>query len=180
VKTDWIKKMPTIQITLTEDYTPAIREDLSRRLTAAAQAATGVGAGEITVVLDKIPGSGNGHASQTVRAYLTAMEALDYETSGGLLAKGFTMTFPGDVRFTTPQELADWGRQRYRSVKKSFEYFDELNSGGVHVVYCFGTLYGEWSDGTPFSGVRFIDRFTIKDGLLTDQRVWNDLAESRR
>jgi hypothetical protein len=48
------------------------------------------------------------------------------------------------------------------------------------VVYCFGTLYGEWSDGTPFSGVRFIDRFTIKDGLLTDQRVWNDLAERRR
>ncbi len=48
------------------------------------------------------------------------------------------------------------------------------------VVYCYGTLNGEWPDGTQFSGIRFIDRFVVKDGLLEDQRVWNDLAESQK
>ena len=47
------------------------------------------------------------------------------------------------------------------------------------VVYCFGTLSGEWLDGTPFAGIRFIDRFTLRDGLLADQTVWNDMGEFR-
>jgi hypothetical protein len=34
-----------------------------------------------------------------------------------------------------------------------------------------------WPDGTPFEGIRFIDRFTIRDGKLADQLVWNDIAE---
>ena len=32
-------------------------------------------------------------------------------------------------------------------------------------------------DGTPYSGIRFIDRFTVRDGKLVDQNVWNDMAE---
>jgi len=42
-------------------------------------------------------------------------------------------------------------------------------------VYCYGTRYGEWSDGTPFDGVRYIDRFPIRDGKIFGQEVWNDL-----
>ena len=45
--------------------------------------------------------------------------------------------------------------------------------------YCFGTLAGEWPDGRAFGGIRFIDCFTVKGGLLVDQTVWNDLAEVR-
>ena len=45
------------------------------------------------------------------------------------------------------------------------------------MIYCFGTLYGELLDGTPYSGIRFIDRFTVRDGKLVDQMVWNDMAE---
>jgi len=47
------------------------------------------------------------------------------------------------------------------------------------VVYCHGTLSGEWPDGSAFSGIRFIDRFTVRAGKLADQTVWNDLAETR-
>ena len=39
---------------------------------------------------------------------------------------------------------------------------------------------GEWPDGTAFEGIRFIDRFVVVDGKITDQRVWNDLGEARR
>jgi hypothetical protein len=46
---------------------------------------------------------------------------------------------------------------------------------GTVIVYCFGTLYGDFADGRHFDGVRFIDRFTVRDGRLVDHRVWNDL-----
>ncbi len=39
-------------------------------------------------------------------------------------------------------------------------------------------LAGEWPDGTPFDGIRFIDRFELADGKLARQEVWNDLAEA--
>lgn len=32
-------------------------------------------------------------------------------------------------------------------------------------------------DGRAFSDVRFVGRFTVRDGRLVDQAVWNDLAE---
>lgn len=28
-----------------------------------------------------------------------------------------------------------------------------------------------------YAGIRFIDRFTVRDGKLVDQNVWNDMAE---
>ena len=119
-------------------------------------------------------------ASDIVRAYLAAMEARDLETASSFLGEGFKMTFPGDIRFSTPKELAAWGSERYRFVRKNYDGFDEMQCDGEAVIYCYGTLNGEWPDGKPFSGVRFIDRFVVKDRLLLDQRVWNDLAECQR
>ena len=48
---------------------------------------------------------------------------------------------------------------------------------GETVVYSLGTLYGEWPDGTPFEGNRFVDRYVVKTGRITDMDVWNDSAE---
>ena len=45
------------------------------------------------------------------------------------------------------------------------------------VVYSLGTLYGEWPDGTPFEGNRYVDRYVVKSGLITHMDVWNDSAE---
>ena len=45
------------------------------------------------------------------------------------------------------------------------------------VVYSIGTLYGEWPDGTPFEGNRYVDRYVVKAGLITEMDVWNDSAE---
>ena len=46
-------------------------------------------------------------------------------------------------------------------------------------MVCHGTLHGEWPDGTAFEGVRFVDRFTIANGKITSQMVWNDLEAAR-
>ena len=110
---------------------------------------------------------------QTVRSYLEAMERRDLAAARALLAPGFFMIFPGERRFDRLEELIEWARGRYRSARKSYARFDSAGEA----VYCFGTLSGEWLDGTPYAGIRFIDRFTVRAGKLVDQNVWNDMGE---
>lgn len=88
------------------------------------------------------------------------------------------MTFPGGLVFHDLEELVAWGKTRYNFVTKTYERFDEVTMENGAVVYCFGTLAGEWPNGSRFEGVRFIDRFTLRDDQLVDQQVWNDLAEN--
>ena len=112
-------------------------------------------------------------AEEVVREYLAAMERRDLAAAKAMLAPGFFMVFPGGARFDSLEQLVASAKGRYRSAKKTYERFDDFGDG----VYCFGTLYGELLDGTPYSGIRFIDRFTVRDGKLVDQKVWNDMAE---
>ncbi len=114
-------------------------------------------------------------ASTLVREYLEAWANRDLAAARRFLAEGFTMVYPGSARFTRLEDLAASMGERYRSVRKRFERFDEMPAAEGTVVYCFGTLYGQFADGRPFEDVRFIDRFTVRDGLLADHRVWNDL-----
>jgi hypothetical protein len=54
---------------------------------------------------------------------------------------------------------------------------EEESKLGDTIVYSLGTLYGEWPDGTPFEGNRYVDRYVVRDGLITHMDVWNDSAE---
>src|SRR5688572_10366749 len=101
------------------------------------------------------------------------MERRDLAKAKSFLAPGFYMVFPGGKRFDSLEQLVESARGRYRSAKKTYEKYEFSNNS----VYCFGTLHGELLDGTPYSGIRFIDRFTVQDGKLVDQMVWNDMAE---
>lgn len=119
----------------------------------------------------------NNQPVDLVRSYLATMERRDLAAAQAMLAPGFVMIFPGGKRFSRLGELVDWAKQRYRSALKEYERFDVVPTPEGGVVYCYGTLRGELLDGTPYSGVRFIDRFTVADGKLADQMVWNDMAE---
>lgn len=116
-------------------------------------------------------------ASETIQQFLNAMQARDLAKAQSFLSDDFVMQFPGGGEFRTLAELIDWSKPRYQSVGKEYERFDESDCPEGVVVYCYGTLHGVWLDGSEFSGIRFIDRFTVKDGKLIDQKVWNDLAE---
>jgi len=122
----------------------------------------------------------NVSASDTVKAFLSTMEARDLEGAASFLAPGFTMTFPGDAVFSQLGELVAWSKDRYQSVGKKYDRFDECPTSSGAIVYCYGTLYGVWLDGSAFEGIRFIDRFTVEDGKFIDQKVWNDMAEVRQ
>jgi ketosteroid isomerase-like protein len=116
--------------------------------------------------------------ARLVRDYLAAMERRDLVAAKAMLAPGFAMTFPGGKRFETLEALVEWAKPRYKRALKSYDHFDvALQDDKSAVVYCFGTLHGELNDGTPYSGIRFIDRFTVRDGRLADQMVWNDMSE---
>ena len=85
---------------------------------------------------------------------------------------GLSRTWEGVCYMNPP-----YGREITKWVKKAYEEFDVCPAGDENVVYCFGALHGQWPDGSIFGDIRFIDRFVVRDGLLTNQKVWNDLAE---
>jgi phenylpyruvate tautomerase PptA (4-oxalocrotonate tautomerase family) len=182
--------MPVITCVLIEGYSDKTRRLLEQRLTDAARYTTGAVWDAITVMInelpfenymrgrvEKIPAKAPTPASDIVRSFLTTMESRDLEGAKSYLADGFKMTFPGNAQFNELEELIDWSRERYQSARKEYQKFDESFGPEGVTVYCFGTLSGMWLDGTQFSGVRFIDRFSVVDGKLADQRVWNDMAE---
>jgi phenylpyruvate tautomerase PptA (4-oxalocrotonate tautomerase family) len=180
--------MPIATIDLLDGYDAAAKARLGRDVTLAIGGVIAAPPEAITVILRDMPQDnyfrGGSHrqpapvlpdGAKVVQAYLAAMEARDLPAARALLAPGFAMTFPGGITMTTLEELIAWSAPRYRFVKKTYERFDAM---GQH-VYCFGTLHGEWPDGTAFSGIRFIDRFELAGGLIQRQDVWNDMGEVR-
>jgi limonene-1,2-epoxide hydrolase len=115
--------------------------------------------------------------AEMVRSFLRLMEARDLDAASRYLAPQATITFPGGRAFTDLQQQVASSAQRFRRVTKTFDGCDVVGTTNGAVVYMFGTLAGEALDGTPFEGVRFIDRFVVEHGLIVDQRVWNDIAE---
>ncbi len=166
--------MPIATIELTAGCDAATKERLGAAVRVAICGV--IGAEGVTVTVREGPAEGDAPDLEgVVRDYLQAMEARDLDRARGHLAPGFVMTFPGGVRMESLEALIEWSRPRYRFVTKSYERFDAL--GGV--VYCFGTLAGEWPDGTAFAGIRFIDRFALEGGRILRQDVWNDMGEAR-
>ena len=115
-------------------------------------------------------------AIRQVVDFLRAMERRDLDAARVHLAPDFAMCFPGGHAMTRLEQLVERSALRYRHVAKDFETLDACDADGRTVVYCAGRLRGEWVDGTAFSGIRFIDRFELRDGRIVRQDVWNDMA----
>ena len=112
-----------------------------------------------------------------VTAYLEASMVPDPETAAGYMAPGVEIVFTGARVFRHPREVTAFNASRYAWVKKRMERLDVVPGEGVTTVYSLGTLYDAWPDGTPFEGNRYVDRFTVRDGLIVTMEVWNDSAE---
>lgn len=112
-----------------------------------------------------------------VTRFLRLVEERNLEEASTFLAPDVRITFPGGRTFQNLEDQVASSVGRFRNVRKVFDQFDVSESEGSLIVYCFGTLEGQALDGTPFGGVRFIDRFAVRAGLITDQKVWNDMGE---
>ena len=87
------------------------------------------------------------------------------------------ITFTGGRKYRHPRETTAFNAKRYKWVKKKMERTDVVPGDGETIVYNLGTLYGEWPDGTPFEGNRYVDRFVVRGGKIVQMDVWNDSAE---
>ena len=114
-----------------------------------------------------------------IKRFLRLMEERDLDTANTLIAPDAKILFPGGKVFGSQAEMVAASKGRYHWVKKTFDHLDSAETAdGDVVIYIMGTLYGVNMHGVEFSGIRYIDRFVIRDGLIVSQEVWNDLAET--
>ena len=122
-----------------------------------------------------------GRSVEIARRFLILMEERNLDAATELTSSDAVFVFPGNARHQSVLDVAKGSSRRYQRVQKNIEASDAFRaSDGVVVVYVRGTLFGQWIDGTAFSGIRFIDRFEIEAGLIRRQDVWNDAGEFRR
>ncbi len=185
--------MPIVELHVLEGYNAQEKQRLGQALTDAVRFVVPAAPELVTVMIHDMPPDNyyRGRATRSpaparpdpariVRDYLAAMEARDLETARSFLGDDFAMTFPGTAPMRTLDELIEWSKPRYKYVTKAYDGFDAMQSAGdAAIVYCRGTLRGEYHDGSSFDGIRFVDRFEITGGKITKQDVWNDMAEVR-
>lgn len=112
--------------------------------------------------------------------YLAAMERRDLDAARSLVTADAEFIFPGGARRSDLAAIVAGSSGRYRAIAKHIERCDLCErADGTATVYVLGSLYGQWPDGSAFSGIRFVDRCEIAGGLIRRQEVWNDSGEIR-
>jgi hypothetical protein len=130
-----------------------------------------------------IPLNTPAQAGDVVNEFLRLIMIPDPASASRYTAPDMKIIFTGKRAMRAPAECTKFNASRYKWVKKSIERTDvvipsaEEAERGDTVVYSIGTLYGEWPDGTPFEGNRYVDRYVVTHGLITQMDVWNDSAE---
>ncbi len=123
------------------------------------------------------------NAAAVVNEFLRLIMLPDPVAASHYTAPGMKILFTGGRPMSAPAECTNFNASRYKWVKKRIERTETViagSNGAMHdefVVYSLGTLYGEWPDGTPFEGNRYVDRYVVNSGLITHMDVWNDSAE---
>src|SRR2546421_10756724 len=118
-------------------------------------------------------------AVKIVEEYLRLHMIPDTARARRFCAPEMEIRFPGNRLMHDPAEATAFNRSRYKWVKKKFgpTHVVQGASEAETIVYQTGTLYGEWPDGTPFEGNRYVDRYVVSRGKIVRMEVWNDSAE---
>jgi hypothetical protein len=122
-------------------------------------------------------------AAEVVDEFLRLIMIPDPAAASRYTAPGLKIRFTGGRAMSEPAQCTAFNAARYKWVKKRIERTETVGAispagaDGETVVYSLGTLHGEWPDGTPFEGNRYVDRYVVRAGLITHMDVWNDSAE---
>jgi len=129
------------------------------------------------------PVSAPEQAAEVVNEFLRLIMIPDPAAASRYTDPDMKIVFTGKRTMREPAECNKFNASRYKWVKKRIEQTDVVmpsaaeSAIGEVVVYSIGTLYGEWPDGHPFEGNRYVDRYVVKNDLTTQMDVWNDSAE---
>ena len=118
-------------------------------------------------------------AAKIVEEYLRLLMIPDPAAARKYCAEKLEIRFTGDRMMHDPAECAAFNKARYKWVMKKFGPTHVVAGGTAEetTVYQTGHLYGEWLDGTPFEGNRYVDRYVVRKGKIVKMEVWNDSAE---
>jgi len=186
--------MPVIEVHLLEGYSSDEKLRLSEALTDATRLVVPASPDLITIMTHEMPASNycRGRTMrkpapalpdpcEIVKRFLGSLGERELDKAREYCDANFQMIFPDASPMSALEELIDWSKQRYTRIEKHNMSFEALHAPGEEtIVYCTGTLSGDFLDGTAFSNVRFIDRFELISGKITRQQVWNDLGEVMR
>ena len=114
-----------------------------------------------------------------VKDFLAAIVARDLDRANQLVSSDFVMIANGNQQFAQLRDFVASSKARQKSVTKHPDSFELLQDTDGDVVYCLGTMSGQWLDGSAYSDVRFVDRFVIRAGSICSLQVWSDMAEFR-
>jgi hypothetical protein len=132
---------------------------------------------------EPIPPLASVSAAEVVNEFLRLIMLPDPVAASRYTAPDMKILFTGGRAMKAPAECTKFNASRYKWVKKRIERTETVLANteniarGETVVYSLGTLYGEWPDGTPFEGNRYVDRYVVRQGLISHMDVWNDSAE---
>ena len=117
--------------------------------------------------------------ADVVNEFLRLVMIPDPASARRYVSPDLQIRFTGGRAMRDPAETSAFNATRYRWVKKRIERSDTVAGGTAEetIVYSLGTLHGEWPDGTPFEGNRYVDRYVVRHGLIVQMEVWNDSAE---
>ena len=117
--------------------------------------------------------------ADVVNEFLRLVMIPDPASARRYVSTDLQIRFTGGRAMRDPAETSAFNATRYRWVKKRIERSDTVAGGTAEetIVYSLGTLHGEWPDGTPFEGNRYVDRYVVRHGLIVQMEVWNDSAE---
>jgi hypothetical protein len=113
---------------------------------------------------------------ETVRTVMLRAMAGDEAAVAAHFAPDAVLMFVGR-RLASASDIGRFNAGRYRRVAKKIDSWDVAIGADRTIVTSVGTLHGEWPDGTPFDGNRYIDRFVLEAGRIVRMDVWNDSAE---
>ena len=117
--------------------------------------------------------------AELVIEYLRLVMIPDPVAAGYFVAPDLQIVFTGGRAMREPADCTAFNATRYRWVKKRIDRTETVAGGTpeLTVVYSLGTLHGQWPDGRPFEGNRYVDRYEVRHGLIMRLDVWNDSAE---
>ena len=117
--------------------------------------------------------------SEIVNEYLRILMIPDPAGARAFVAPDLQIRFTGGRAMSDPAQCAAFNAKRYAWVKKRIERTEVVEgaTSDEAIVYSLGTLYGAWPDGAAFEGNRYVDRYIVRNGLITHMEVWNDSAE---
>ena len=112
-----------------------------------------------------------------VDSYLQLCEDRDLDAASRYLAPDVRLQFPGGATYSSLREMVA-SPKAYTWVRKHRDRYVVSVEDDLTTVVSIGRLYGKRLDGTPFDDIRYVDVFTLREGHIVEQLVWNDLSQA--